>query len=128
MADVDFDITEPLRVVDVGEEIIYRIAVKNHGSKDATRLQISAELSENLEPIAYSGVDETNKQNFDPANRKLVLPEIARLGFGKEMDLAIKVKATKTGLATCRVSLIHADLETKLEDMAATKVTASRTR
>jgi uncharacterized repeat protein (TIGR01451 family) len=128
MADVDFDVTEPLRVVDVGEVIIYRINVKNHGSKDASRLQISAQLSENLEPIAYSGVEGANEQNFDVANRKLVFPEIARLGFGKEMELAIKVKATKTGLATCRVALVHADLETKLEGMAATKVTASRTR
>jgi uncharacterized repeat protein (TIGR01451 family) len=128
MADVDFDITEPLRVVDVGEEIIYRINVRNLGSKDATRLQISAELSENLEPIEYSGVEESQKAKFDPASRKLVLPEIARLGFGKEIPIAIKVKATKTGLATCRVALIHADLETKLEGMAATKVTATRTR
>jgi uncharacterized repeat protein (TIGR01451 family) len=128
MADVVFDITEPLRVVDVGEEIIYRVNVKNVGSKDATRLQISAELSENLEPIEYSGVEEGKKAKFDPANRKLVLPEIARLGAGKEIPLAIKVKATKTGGAFCRVALIHADLQTKLEGMAVTTVTASRTR
>ena len=66
MADVDFDITEPLRVVDVGEEIIYRINVKNLGSKDATRLQISAELSENLEPIEYSGVEESQEGELRP--------------------------------------------------------------
>ena len=128
MADVDFDITERLRVVDVGEMIIYRINVKNHGSKDATRLQISAQLSENVEPEGFTGVEDGKEAKFDPANRILVFPEIARLGFGKEMELAIKVKATKTGLATCRVALVHADLETKLEGMAATKVTASRAR
>ncbi len=127
MADVDFDITEPLRVVDVGEEIIYRINVKNRGSKDASRLQISAELSENVEPIAYSGVEKSNKQNFDRANRKLVFPEIARLEAGKEIELAVKVRATRSGDATCRVYLMHADLQTKLDSMATTKVAAAPT-
>jgi hypothetical protein len=51
---------------------------------------------------------------------------IDRLGPGKSIELGIKVKAIKPGIATCRVFLTHDDLSEKLDDVAAFKVPDTR--
>jgi hypothetical protein len=52
---------------------------------------------------------------------------IPRLGAGKEMTFAIKVKVTKPQpkIGTCRVFLLHDDLTDSMEDMAGVKVIES---
>jgi len=48
LADVEFNVSEKRRVVDLDDETTYVIRVVNSGSKEATRLLISAELSKNI--------------------------------------------------------------------------------
>ena len=120
LVDVTFDVTEKRRVVDVDGQTTYVIKVTNSGSKEASGLTISAVLSEQVDPMETSGTEEPAK--FNPPDRRLVFPKIERLGAGKTMELGIKVRATKPGLATCRVSLVHDDLAEKLDDVAAFKV------
>ncbi|GAC1468811.1 MAG: hypothetical protein NVSMB9_11870 [Isosphaeraceae bacterium] len=120
LADVDFDVTEKRRAVDVNGVTVYTIKVVNTGTKEATKLLLSAELSKNVEPIDTGGTD--TKANWNKDDNKVIFPAIERLGPNKSVELAIRVKATKPGIATCRVFLLHDDLTEKLEDMAAFKV------
>ncbi|MFO0954064.1 MAG: hypothetical protein U0835_23495 [Isosphaeraceae bacterium] len=124
LADVDFSVSEKRRVVDINDQTTYVIRVVNSGSKEATRINISAELSKNIEPIDTGGTDEAAQ--FTPTENKLVFPTIDRLAPGKAIELGIRVKATAPGIATCRVYLVHDDLTEKLDDVAAFKVTPVR--
>jgi uncharacterized repeat protein (TIGR01451 family) len=127
LADVEVDVTERRRSVDVGQETTFQIRIKNFGSKEATRLQLSAKLSKNLEAKATDpGPDGPKDQaQFNTDTGDVLFAIIPRLGPGKEMVLGIKVLAHEPlGLATCRVFLTHDDLgEARLDDVAWTKVT-----
>ncbi len=107
-ADVGFDVVERARALDVGEETEFEIRVRNTGSKDATKLLISATISDNLEFVGTSGTHKPAERDpKDPT--KLLFPTLDRLPPERDLPLSIKVKATKPGVANCRVSLLHDD-------------------
>jgi uncharacterized repeat protein (TIGR01451 family) len=126
LADVTFDVTEKKRVVDVDGKTVYLIKVVNSGSKTATGLQVSADLSKNIQPGPTSGTDKV--ANWDKSANRVVFPPIARLGPGKSIELVIQVTAVEPGIAMCHVSLTHDDLPppSKLEHVAAFRVMPTR--
>jgi uncharacterized repeat protein (TIGR01451 family) len=125
-AEVVYNVSENRRVVDVNDETTYLIKVSNMGTKEATRLSISAVLSPNLEARDTSGTEEQAKYNAD--THQIVFPSIERLGPNKAIELGIRVrvKSPEPKIATCRVFLIHDDLTEKLDDVSAIKVTPVR--
>ncbi len=125
MADVDLVVRERRRVVDVDGTTTFQIRLRNYGTKEATKLQVSAKLSDNLVVDSTAGGPEGDAYAKDG---EVKFPIIERLGPGKEMTLAIKVKVTKPQpkIGTCRIFLLHDDLTEPLEDMAGVKVTESR--
>jgi len=127
MADVDLVVSERQRVVDVGGKTTFQIRLRNYGTKEATRLQVTARLSKNLDVDGYAGPTEQEAQ-FSKNDGVFVFPLIEKLGPGKEMLLAIDVKVVgdEPKLATCRVEVLHDDLTEKFEDMAGIKVMSSR--
>jgi uncharacterized repeat protein (TIGR01451 family) len=129
LADLEFEVLEQRRVVEVNGITTFAIRIKNIGSKDATKLLIRARLSKNIEPIEIrNGAGDHIQAQFNPALRQLDFPPIDRLGPCKELVMGIKVKANAKGLGTCRALLRHDDLDDNhaLEDMAAFKITALR--
>ena len=48
MPDVDLVVSESKRVVDVGGTTTFQIRLRNYGTKDATNLLVTANLSKNL--------------------------------------------------------------------------------
>ncbi len=108
IADVNFDVTERTRAIDVGETTDFEIRVRNTGSKAASNLLFNAKVTDNLE---YVGTDGTDKQGErDPTNPTMMrFPAIPRLEPNKELLLTIRVKGVKPGIADCRVSLVHED-------------------
>ena len=124
MPDVDLVVSERRRVVDVDGTTTFQVRLRNYGSKEATRLQVKAKLSDNFLVTDTAGGPEGNSFSKDG---ELVFPLIPRLGNGKEMTLLIKVKVTKSQPmnGTCRVFLTHDDLTEPLEHMAKVKVTES---
>ena len=124
MPDVDLVVRERRRVVDVDGTTTFQVRLRNYGTKEATRLEVSAKLSDNFAVTGTAGGPE-GESHFKEGLLKL--PLIDRLGPGKEMTLAIKVKVTKPQpkIGTCRVFLLHDDLTEPLEDMAGVKVTES---
>ena len=126
LADLQMEVTENRRVVDVGDVTIYRIKLVNKGSKEATGINLSAKVSDTVEAKQIYGTDKDGK--LDPNEPGLCLfPQIPRLGPGKMIELGIKVQAVKPGSAFCRVFLTHDesnDDKDKIEDFAHFKVTA----
>lgn len=127
MPDVDLVVRERRRVVDVDGSTTFQIRLRNYGTKEATKLIVSAKLSENLIVDQTAGGPE-EAAYFNPETKEVKWPVIDKLGPGKEMILAIKVKVTKSQprLGTCRVTIQHDELTEPLEDMAGVKVTESR--
>jgi uncharacterized repeat protein (TIGR01451 family) len=124
LADVNFEVSERKRVIDIDDETIFRIKVTNYGTKEASHLLVTANMSENLHVVETRGTEEHANQRVE--DRLIVFPQIERLAAGKEMTLEIKVKAMKSGVGTCRVFLMHDDMTEKIDDVAHVNVTAIR--
>jgi uncharacterized repeat protein (TIGR01451 family) len=123
MADVQFTIGELRRVVDEGEETEFEIRINNKGSKEANRVLVSAQLSKHLVPKETSGTDKNAKLN---STGTVLFPPIDRISPRGEVVLTIKVQAREPGIANCKVTLVHDDLENSaLDRSAALRVTAS---
>jgi uncharacterized repeat protein (TIGR01451 family) len=127
MPDVDLVVSERQRVVDVGGKTTFQIWLRNYGTKEATRIQVKAKLSKNLEVAKYSGPTDQDAQ-WSQEEGLLVFPLIEKLGPGKQMQLGIEVKVVgdEPKTATCRVEVVHDDLTEKFEDMASIKVMTAR--
>jgi uncharacterized repeat protein (TIGR01451 family) len=120
VADVDFQVAEKSRIIDVGDSTEYVITVRNQGTKDAVNLLISAILSENLQVTETDGHDGEAAKNPQDA-KQTVFPKIDHLPAGQELTLVIRVKAIKAGISSCSVFLHHEDLGSeRLEKKVAT--------
>jgi hypothetical protein len=129
MADVEVEVNELRRFVDVGDETAFQIRVKNVGTKEARRILVRAELSKNIVPFeTNNGTDDPTKALWNPEKQLLVFPEVVQLEHGKEIIMGIKVKAEGEGWGTCHVFLLHDELsETEpFQDMAQFRITAPR--
>jgi uncharacterized repeat protein (TIGR01451 family) len=127
MPDVDLRVTEKRRVVDVDGTTTFRIQLRNYGTKEATKIQLSAKVSKNLF-ITETAAGPEEKAWASEAHDEVKFPIIERLGPSKEMILGITVKVTKPEprIGWCKVSVLHDDLNEALEGMASVKVTESR--
>lgn len=127
MADLDLEIIEDRRVIDVDQLTVFTITIKNKGSAAATKILVSGRHSAELEIQKTAGTEESAKYaesaSAKPVDRVFKFPMIDRLEVGKEIVLGIQVKALKTGLATCRISAWHDDIEQPVEDMEKVRVT-----
>ncbi len=128
MADIDLTVSELQRVVNVKGKTIFYIVMHNYGTKEATNIRLSAEVSKNLEvtgafdvpaDFAFGGND----------GHHLVLQDKAKggiksLGPGKDLKMALEVEVTsdKPEVATCRVSVMHDGMTVPVEDSAHVRV------
>jgi uncharacterized repeat protein (TIGR01451 family) len=124
---LDVKLEQTARVMDVGQTNFYVISIKNSGTKEATRLQLSGKLTENLKVLKHYNVEKQEFQ-FDPETGRFAFPEIERLGVGQTITLSLEVQATEPGEASCQVSLAHAEMgseKSKVEDVISTAVTGA---
>jgi uncharacterized repeat protein (TIGR01451 family) len=130
IAVLDLQVTQTARVMDVGKTNFYDITIKNSGTKEATRLQLSGSLTGKLKILKHYNVDK-GKVETNEANGEFLFPEIDRLGVGETKTLSLEVQATGSGPAGCHVKLAHADMmspDDKVEDVVSTTVTGNRGR
>jgi uncharacterized repeat protein (TIGR01451 family) len=120
---IELDVTEIKKVLDVNGITTFQIRISNSGTKDATNLQVTAELSSNLKAKAAGDGTSRLKGGLLP-DGKVEFPRIDKLGREKEMLLGIEVQAVsgEPQLATCRVKVKHDDLPDSIDDMAAVRV------
>jgi uncharacterized repeat protein (TIGR01451 family) len=125
MPDVDLLVSESKRVVDVGGTTTFQIRLRNYGTKEATNLQVRANLSPNLEVEKAGGPKDIE---IKKDKNQVIFEQIPKLGPGKEMILwtTVKVLGPQPKLATCKVVIAHDDLTDTYEDMAGVKITTAR--
>jgi uncharacterized repeat protein (TIGR01451 family) len=130
LPDVDLVVSERRRVVDVGGKTTFQIRLRNYGTKEATNLLLSAQLSKNLKVTGSASPDGIQVLARDDMVTFLDAEGrgIPTLGPQKEILLGIVVEVTgiEPKLATCRVKVTHDDLSEPFEDMAGVKVMTSR--
>ena len=127
IAVLDLQVTQTARVMDVGKTNFYDITIKNSGTKEATRLQLSGKLPKNLKVLKHYNV-EKGEFKFSPDTGVFIFPEIERLGVGETKTLSLEVQATESGPAGCHVFLAHAEMaadDPKVEDVVSTTVTGN---
>lgn len=127
MADLDLIVREIKRVVDVGNETMFLIKLQNYGTKDATNVEVRAEVSPNLQIFETSGGPEGESQGTKDGTG-VKFPKIERIGANKTVTLGIKVKAVPGDdeIGICKVFAKHDDLSKELQGMANVKVTEGR--
>ena len=122
--DVDILVSESKRVIGVSDTTQFEIRLRNYGNKSATNLQLSANLSSNLEVVSVAGMQNDVTVSTDQTKHMLKFSQIAKMEPGTVMVFGFRVKATgeTPRLATCRVIVSHDDLPDGTEDMAGVKV------
>jgi uncharacterized repeat protein (TIGR01451 family) len=126
MPDIELQISERRRVIDVDEETDYEIQIENHGSKEASKLFLTARLSDQLVVARTTGLSEGEHAGMSTDGHEVMIrfPSIPRLAPRSKLVLTIRAKAIKPGIATVRVTLIHDDLQNGgLETSVITRVT-----
>ena len=128
MPDVDLVVSESKRVLDVGGTTTFQIRLRNYGTKDATNLQVTANLSKNLQVEKAGGGSKDVTVAMSKDKDAVTFGEISKLGPGKEIVLGVVVRVIgeEPKLATCRVFVTHDDLTERFEDMAGVKITSTR--
>ncbi len=129
IAVLELQITPTARVIDVGKTAYYDIVIKNTGSKGATRLQLSGDLTNKyLKPVKFFGLDNAEVK-YNVETGKFVFPEIDHLDPGQSITVSLQVQATQAGPAGAHVFLAHAEMgpdEAKIEDVVATIIPGNR--
>lgn len=126
-ADVELNVTADMRFLDVGQDNVFRITLRNLGTKEARKVQVSVLLSDTMEAVETAGTDQNAIR--DTKKVQIAWPEIDRIPPGAEKVLGIKAKAKAPGLGTCRVYVSHDDLKdfggARLEKVAHSKITGT---
>ncbi len=124
IAALDIQIRQSNRYLDVGKSNYYEITIKNQGTKEATRLQLSGEITKNLRITQQYGVDR-GEVAWNKETGKFVFPEIDALAPGKTLVLGLDVQADASGPAQCHAYLSHAEMpdDNKVEDVISTMIT-----
>jgi len=108
VADLKLTVNDPKGPIPVGQEVVYEISVFNRGSKAATQVNVVAQFSEGIEPIATDGMPgeiQTGQVVFQP---------IARINPKETMKLTVKAKAQSDGNHVFRAAVQCSDPDTRL--------------
>jgi len=108
LADLKLEVNDPKGPIPIGEDVTYEIQVTNRGTKAATNVQVVAQFSEGIEPIAAGGV------RADLIPGQVVFQAIPRIGPGEITKLSIKARADAEGNHVFRAEVKCADPQTKL--------------
>lgn len=108
IADLRLDVVDPAGAVQVGEDAVYQIEVRNRGSKSADDVDIVAYFSRGIEPYTVEGA------SHRIAPGQVVFDKIPTVGPGQTLTLKIRAKAEVAGSHVFRAEVYCKPLETRL--------------
>lgn len=91
MADLKMEVNDPSGPVEVGDDALYELVVKNAGSKTASQIDIVVKLSEGVKPISVDGV------NYRIDANRIYLDRIMSINPGDERRVRIHVQGQVAG-------------------------------
>ena len=99
IADLVLSVADPKGPLPTGDEIDYKISVKNRGTRTANGVNLVMQFSEGIEPVKADGFRNkiaTGQVIFDP---------IVRIEPGQEVTLSVTASAIKSGTHIFRAQL-----------------------
>lgn len=107
-ADLKLTVNDPKGPIPVGQDVVYEISISNRGTKAATQVNVVAQFSDGIEPVATDGMPgeiQTGQVVFQP---------IARINPKETLKLIVKAKAQTGGNHIFRAAVQCSDPETRL--------------
>ncbi len=108
VADLKLTVNDPKGPIPVGQEVVYEISVINRGTKAAAQVQVVAQFSDGIEPIATDGMPGEIQAG------QVVFQPIARINSKETIKLTVKAKAQTDGIHVFRAAVQCSDPETRL--------------
>ncbi|MDB5350796.1 MAG: omcB [Planctomycetota bacterium] len=103
-------------VLDLNEQAVYEIQLKNVGTKDAIGVQVKAVLSEHLLVVATDGTKDVAKSSTKIEEAHDSTFPLIDLPTGGSQRLTLVVRAIKAGVAECTVTETHDGRTTKYSE------------
>ncbi len=108
VADLKLSVNDPKGPIPVGQEVVYEINVVNRGTKAATQVNVVAQFSEGIEPVATDGMPGEIQAG------QVVFQPIARINPREVVKLTVKAKAQSDGNHVFRAAVQCSDPDTRL--------------
>ena len=108
VADLKLSVNDPQGPIPVGQEVVYEINVVNRGTKAATQVNVVAQFSEGIEPVATDGMPGEVQAG------QVVFQPIARINPKEIVKLTVKAKAQSDGNHVFRAAVQCSDPDTRL--------------
>jgi uncharacterized repeat protein (TIGR01451 family) len=91
VANLTMDVKDPSGPIQVGDEAVYEVRVRNRGTLEARDVEVVAYFSRGIEPVAAEGAENRLGEG------EVVFQPIASLAPGAEMVLKVHAKAEAAG-------------------------------
>ena len=108
MADLAMEVEDPGAPVPVGSDVVYKLRVRNRGTKAAENVEIVAYFSRGIEPVSAEG----GAHRIGPG--QVIFSPLASLAAGGELVLAIRARAEQAGNHIFRAEIHCKPLDTRL--------------
>ena len=108
MADLALSVNDPKGPIPVGQEVVFEIQVLNRGLKAATQVNVVAQFSEGIEPVATDGMPGEVQAG------QVIFQPIARINPKETIKLTVKAKADRDGNHVFRAAVQCSDPDTRL--------------
>jgi uncharacterized repeat protein (TIGR01451 family) len=108
LADLKLAVVDPSGPVALGKEAVYEIKIANRGTKAATKVNVVAQFSQGIEPIAATGVQ------AEVVPGQVVFQMIPRIEPGQEITLVVRARAESEGNKRFRAEVSSEESDTQL--------------
>lgn len=108
MADLALEVEDPRAPVPVGSDTVYRLRIRNRGTKAAEHVEIVAYFSRGIEPVSAEGA----AHRIGPG--QVVFSPIASLAAGGETVLTVRARAEQPGNHVFRAEMHCKPLDSRL--------------
>ncbi len=108
MADLAMEVENPRAPVPVGSDTVYKLRIRNRGTKAAENVEIIAYFSRGIEPVSAEG----GTHRIGPG--QVVFSPIPSLAAGGEVVLTVRARAEEPGNHIFRAEIHCKPLDTRL--------------
>ncbi|MEM9411270.1 MAG: CARDB domain-containing protein, partial [Planctomycetota bacterium] len=115
IADLTLNVQDPKGPLPVGEDVEYKLVIRNRGTRSANGVEMVMQFSEGIEPIKADGF----KNKITPG--QVEFAPIGRIEPGQEIVLYVTAQAMKGGAHLFRGELVCKETETREVDEGTTR-------
>ena len=117
IADLTLDVHDPKGPLPTGEDVDYKLIIRNRGSRSANGVDVVMQFSEGIDPIKAEGM----KNDISTKAGQVVFAPIGRIEPGQEIILKVTAKANKSGTHIFRGQLTCAESDSREIDEGTTR-------